>query len=208
MQRAEISLPSVTARLDSDRPEVGIVDINLIAASTADEILQAVEALQSRGAVFFVIDLRDNPGGLLTAGVEIARLFLKDGAVIEQQYRGQEVESLAVNQPGPLSEIPLVVLINPDSASAAEIIAGAIQAHQRALLAGLPSRGKDTIQLVFELEDGSSLHVTAAHWWVPGLSQPVGGQGLQPDLLTNPGADPAGRDETLQEAIRVLLEGN
>lgn len=205
MRRAEFPLPSVTARQDPDQPQVGIVDVNLIAASTAEEILQAVEDLQARGAAFFVIDLRDNPGGLLTAGVEVARLFLTEGMVIEQQYRDQKVESFQVEEPGPLAEIPLMVLINSGSASAAEIVAGALQAHGRASLVGVPSMGKDTIQLVFDLKDKSSLHVTAARWWVPGLDQPLSGEGLQPDILVNAATDPAVRDETLQEALRLLL---
>jgi carboxyl-terminal processing protease len=177
----------------------------VVAASTPDEIQRAVEDLKQRGATAFVLDLRDNPGGLLDAGVNIARLFLKEGVVMQQQYRGQEVKTFEVEKPGPLADLPLAVLINKGSASAAEIAAGALQAHKRADLIGEPSYGKDSIQLVFTLQDGSSLHVTSAHWWVPGLQTPVGQNGLQPDILVDPAGSVAGSDPYLQAAIRRLL---
>ncbi len=151
-----------------------------------------MEDLQQRGATAFVLDLRDNPGGLLDAGVDIARLFLKEGSVMQQQYRGQEVKTFEVEKPGPLADLPLAVLINHGSASAAEIAAGALQAHRRATLIGEPSYGKDSIQLVFTLQDGSSLHVTSAQWWIPGLQKPVGEQGLQPDILIDPAGSAGG----------------
>ena len=206
IRREEIPLPSVTWRLAPDEPRAGIVQVNLITAQTAEEIQRAVEDLQGRGAQDFVLDLRNNPGGLLTAGVDIARLFLKDGVVIQQQYRGRDVETFEVKKPGPLADLPLIILINKGSASAAEIVAGSLQARQRARLVGEASYGKDTVQLVFDLKDGSSLHVTSARWWVPGLEPPLGGVGLQPDVPVQPAADPNGPDPAVQAAVQALLE--
>jgi len=203
--RQEIALPSVTWRLAPEEPRLGVLKVNVVAASTTDEIQRAVEDLQQRGATAFVLDLRDNPGGLLDAGVDIARLFLKEGSVMQQQYRGQEVKTFEVEKPGPLADLPLAVLINHGSASAAEIAAGALQAHQRATLIGEPSYGKDSIQLVFTLQDGSSLHVTSAKWWIPGLQKPVGEQGLQPDILIDPAGSAGDSDPYLQAAIRRLF---
>ncbi|MBN1148596.1 MAG: S41 family peptidase [Anaerolineales bacterium] len=207
IKREEIPLPSVTWRLDLEQPSVGVIKVNLMAASTPDEIQRAVQDLRQRGASLFVLDLRDNPGGYLTAGVDIARLFLKEGVVMQQQYRGQEVDTYEVEKPGTLAEIPLVVLINQGSASAAEIAAGALQAQKRAPLIGVPSFGKDTIQLVFTLADQSSLRVTAARWWIPGLASPLEGVGLQPDILVDPAAQASSPDPILQAAIQRLLEG-
>ena len=204
IEREEIQLPSVTWRLDTTRPEIGIIKINLIAASTPDEIQNAVQDLKSRNASRFILDLRDNPGGLLTAGVDIARLFLKEGVVMQQQYRDQDVQTYRVERPGPLSDIPLTVLINQGSASAAEIAAGALQVHKRAPLVGTQSYGKDTIQLVFSLKDDSSLHVTSARWWVPGL-EPIGGVGLSPDIPVDLSQATADTDPILQAAIQYLL---
>jgi len=122
----------------------------------------------------------------LDAGIDVSRLFLASGVIIEQQYRGQPIKSYSVDQKGELAEVPLALFVNHNTASAAEIIAGALQVNHRAILIGAPTHGKDTIQLIFDLADGSSLHVTAAHWWVPGLDKVISDHGLQPDILIDP----------------------
>ncbi|MBW8010029.1 MAG: PDZ domain-containing protein [Chloroflexi bacterium] len=180
--RVNIGLPSVTWFLSSDEPRLGVVDINLIAASTPDEIENAVADLENRGATHFILDLRGNGGGLLDAGIDVARLFLEEGVVIEQQYQGESVETYEVSRPGALAEIPIVVLIDANTASSAEIIAGALQANGRASLLGSLTYGKDSIQLIFELQDGSSLHVTSARWWFPDLEFPTQFGGLLADI--------------------------
>ena len=201
--REMIPLPSVTWYLDLEKPQVGIIKINAIAASTPDEIQSAVADLESRGATHFVLDLRDNGGGLLTTGIDTARLFLKEGTIIQQQYRGQEIETFKVDKPGPLANIPLAILVNHGTASAAEIVAGALQANQRAPLVGSSTFGKDTIQLVFDLTDGSSLHVTAGKWWIPNAPEALAGNGLHPDVtITTDQADP---DSVLRAASQYLL---
>jgi len=182
INREEINLPTVTWHLDAVEPRLGVIKVNLIGETTPGEIRRAIEDLQGREATAFVLDLRENGGGLLKEGINIARLFLRDGVVIEQQYRGQKVEKYSVEKSGLFVDIPLAVLVNENTASAAEIIAGAIQAHGRAKLIGATTYGKNTIQMVFDLQDGSSLHVTAAHWWFPDLEFPKNGHGLTPDV--------------------------
>ncbi|HZD56626.1 MAG TPA: S41 family peptidase [Anaerolineales bacterium] len=206
IRRAAVSLPSVTWHLDPDNPQIGIIKINTIAASTPDEIQKAVRDLESKEATSFILDLRDNGGGLLTTGVDTARLFLKAGVVIQQQYREQAVETFRVEKPGPLRDIPLAILVNHGTASAAEIIAGALQAHQRAPLIGAPTFGKDTVQLVFDLKDGSSLHVTAGHWWIPDLSLPLADKGLQPDIAVS--SDDSNPNSAIAAASKILLGGH
>jgi carboxyl-terminal processing protease len=182
IRRESIHLPSVTWRTAAEHPDIGIILVHIIAESTVDEIKNAVLELEKSGASKFVLDLRDNGGGLLTAGVETARLFLKDGIILQQQYRGQDVETFRIRKPGSLSDLTLVVLINHNTASSAEIIAGSLQSHGRATLIGENSYGKDSIQLVFDLDDGSSIHVTAAKWWIPDQIPPIGEGGLIPDI--------------------------
>jgi carboxyl-terminal processing protease len=205
IRRAQIPEPSVTWHLEPLDPRLGVIAVNLIASSTHDEIQRAVQDLQARHAAYFVLDLRNNPGGLLSAGVDIARLFLKDGLIMQQQYKGKSVETFRADTPGPLDSIPLVVLVNHNSASAAEIIAGALKVNQRARLIGEPTFGKDTVQLVFDLQDGSSLHVTSAHWWIPGLDPPLGGNGLQPDIPIDSESGNAAPDPYILAAIKAFF---
>lgn len=195
IRREDIPLPSVTWHLAEQDSRLGVIKINLITATSADEILAAFEDLAARGATHFVLDLRGNGGGLLEAGVDVVRLFLTDGDVIVQQYRGRDADRFGVSRSGPLAEIPLLVLVDHGTASAAEIIAGALQAHGRAQLIGAPTFGKDTIQLIFDLQDSSSIHVTAGRWWLPDFEFPrEDGGGLIPEIIQPPdaeGADPA-----------------
>jgi carboxyl-terminal processing protease len=204
IKRAEIPLPSVTWHIDPDEPSIGVIEVNIVAASTPDEIQAAVEDLQDRGAELFLLDLRDNYGGLLSAGIDIARLFLDQGEIIQQQYRGKEIETFRVEKPGPLKDITLAVLVNQNTASASEIIAGSLKAHKRAPLIGSNTYGKDTIQLIFDLEDGSSLHVTAAKWWIPDLTPSLAGNGLQPDFPVEDG-EADGLDPIVRAAAQLLL---
>lgn len=203
--RVNFPLPSVFWHLDPDEPQVGVIQVNVIAASTPDEIEKAVKDLQARQATHFILDLRNNGGGLLSTGVDTARLFLKEGVVMQQQYRGQKVETFNIKKTGPLADIPLVVLVNHGTASAAEIIAGALQSHGRAQLVGSQTYGKDTIQLVFDLEDGSSLHVTSARWWVPDLGLPADGNGLEPDIVVEDTENSP--DAVLAAAVEYLING-
>jgi carboxyl-terminal processing protease len=204
IRREEFSLPSVAWRTAPQEPRLGIIEINLISAKTPDEIRSAVDELKERGASHFVLDLRNNGGGLLTSGVDTARLFLSEGVVMEQQYQGKDVESYKVTRRGPLADLPLAILINHYTASAAEIVAGALQVNERAPLIGAPTFGKNTIQLIFTLQDGSSMHVTSARWWIPGLEFPAGSYGLEPDIRLNH------EDDThtyIEAAISTLLGG-
>ena len=208
IRREEIPLPSVTWHLDSSDPSIGVVKINIIAASTAKEIRNAVQDLTSKGATRYILDLRNNPGGLLDAGVEIARLFLEHGDILSVQYRDKPVTTYTADQPGELASLPMAVLVNENSASAAEIIAGALQAQGRAPLVGNHTYGKDSIQLVFTLADHSSLHVTAAKWWIPNLPYDLSLNGLQPDVEVLPAENTSNQDPVIQAAVSLLNQKN
>jgi carboxyl-terminal processing protease len=201
--REKFPLPSITTRIHPDENRLGIIKINLIAASTPQEIDTAFKDLKKRGATHFILDLRNNSGGLLSAGVDTTKLFLSEGTILQQQYKGKDVETISVETPGVLTEDPLVVLINSSTASAAEIIAGALKQNKRAVLIGEPSYGKDSIQLVFDLEDGSSLHITSAKWWIPGLAPAVGGNGVEPDMRIKEST--AGPDSMIESARRYFF---
>jgi carboxyl-terminal processing protease len=196
IQRQTLSLPSVTFNLVPDAPQIGLVQINRIAASTTSEIEEALKALSQKGAQAFILDLRDNSGGLVETGIEISRLFLERGEIIHQQFKGEELKIFSVKEPGLYSASPLVIFVNENTASTAEIIAGALSSNQRAVLIGKPTYGKTTIQLVFTLQDGSSIHVTSGRWWIPGIEYP-----LIPDVAITD--DPMGT-AFFEKAIDIL----
>lgn len=203
VKRAEVALPSVTWNQSPDEPQAGIIQIRVIAETTPQEVTKAIQELQAQGVTRVILDLRNNGGGLVEAGVNTARLFLRDGVLIEQQYRGEDVKVFEVDEPGPFVDLPLVILVNKGTASAAEILTGSLMGQRRALVVGSPTYGKNSIQLVFRLSDGSSLHVTSAQWWVPGLEPMFVGNGLQPDIIV---ADDAGPNEAVQTAIDALMK--
>ena len=155
----------------------------MISANTPAEILKAFQELGNQGATKFVLDLRDNGGGLLDAGIDTARLFLKDGTIIEQRYRDKEVETYRVDKAGRARRSPAGGADQREYSQCGRDHRRSITSQPSRQLIGSPSYGKDTIQLVFDLKDGSSLHVTTAHWWVPGLEPPIAENGLQPDIL-------------------------
>lgn len=194
-------LPSITYLLDTDEPRIGIVKINLMSATTHQELQNAISELQQLGASHFVIDLRNNRGGLLDTGVDLARLFLNSGtSVLQQQYAGKPVDTYRVERTGPMHDLPLAIIVNQNTASAAEIFTGALKANQRAFIVGQPTFGKSTLQLVFELSDKSSIHVTAAEWWIPGLDPPVSAGGIQPDtLITEDSSQPKPEMQAIQQ---------
>jgi len=209
IKREEISLPSITWRIIPNESNIGIVKINLISSNTPQEIRYASKDLMTSGVTHFILDLRDTPGGLLLEGIDLTRLFLRDGIVIQQQYKGLEIETFYVEKEGEFVDIPMIVLINQGSASAAEIIAGSLQYHNRALLIGSPTYGKNTIQLIFELSDNSSLHVTAAKWWFPDKGNLLDeNAGIQPDILLENPIQGDQSDPILERAILLLKDSN
>jgi len=196
INRQSIPLPSISYNLLPEDKRIGLIKINRIAETTAEEIEEGILDLQMKGGKAMILDLRDNGGGLVEAGIAISRLFLEKGEILQQQFKDGDVQHFKVEKAGPFSERPLIVLINGNTASAAEIVAGALQYHNRATLIGTPSFGKTTIQYVFDLQDGSSIHVTSGRWWITGVDFPI-----SPDILI---ATEATQAEFMQTVIEVL----
>jgi len=196
IKRQSIDLPSVSFHLQPEDKRIGFIKLNRIAESSQDELDQAILALEAQGASALILDLRDNGGGLVEAGLDIVSLFLSEGEIIKRQYKDQEIQNFSVKKPGAHANIPLVVLINQNTASSAEIVAGALKNHGRATLIGVPTYGKTQIQFIFDLQDGSSVHITSGQWWIPGLTFP-----LSPDIEVS---DPSNEAEILKLALKSL----
>ncbi|NLE77957.1 MAG: hypothetical protein GX605_14555, partial [Chloroflexi bacterium] len=187
--RARIEIPNIETRLleEAAGEEARLVayislrDFNAAAPVQFRRALQEVLALQPTG---LILDLRGNPGGYLHVAVAVASEFVGQGdIVVEQRGDGQEMRYPA--QPGGLaadSSLPLVVLVNAGSASASEIVAGAIQDTGRGILLGETTFGKGSVQVAHTLDDGAQLRITTARWFTPS-GRAIQGQGLTPEVV-------------------------
>lgn len=199
---AEVLVPSVTWRTVFEAPEFGYVRIVRFTNRTPEEFAQAISELRAEGITALVLDLRGNSGGLLQESIQIADEFLDGGFIsIEKRITGDNIKE--ANPSGIITDLPVVILVDSGTASASEIVAGALQDRERAILIGQQTFGKGSIQSILALSDSSSIHVTVALWYTP-EGNALDGVGLTPDIAMIP--DENGRDVELGEAIRVLRE--
>lgn len=199
--------------------DVGYVPLHLFSSSSTDEVRAAVDSLVQDGVRGLILDLRGNPGGLLEEGIGITELFLDAGnTVVETRGRGRgQTERYAASRPAVFPRLPLVVLVDGTSASASEIVAGALQDHDRALLVGAPTYGKGSVQTLFQLTGGNVLRLTTARWYTPvgrSIDRELDGEIAFSDrtalALDGPvvaSADTAGRPEFRSMDGRRLLGG-
>lgn len=200
--RAQIELPTVSWRLLTEAPAIGYLRIERFSGLTSAELAEALPALTAAGAnAGLILDLRGNPGGLLDAAVAALGPFLDGGVVLEERQARGESQFYRAPAGGVALTWPLAVLIDEGSASAAEIMAGALADRNRATLVGRTTFGKGSIQRVHRLADGSAVHVTFARWYTPGGRQ-IDGQGLPPAIFVP--ADAAGEDPILAAALAHL----
>jgi len=164
--------------------DIGYVELRVFSESSTQEVRDAIKELKSQGAKGIVLDMRLNSGGLLDEGVSVSDLFLNAGQpVVETRGRlMNQSQELRASRPDEFEGLPVVVVVGPQSASATEIVAGALQDHDRALILGRPTYGKGSVQTVFRLPDNNWLKLTTARWYTPsgrsiqrpyGIDQPL-----------------------------------
>ncbi len=208
--RGKILIPALESKwLDQEGGQIAYVHLFQFSERMNQEWRQWVQEVvrtKNRGQLRGVIlDLRNNPGGYLQGAVFVASEFLPLGKVVvwEEDYRGQKTK-FSVDRPGDLLEVPLVVLINQGSASAAEILAGALQDYQRAQIVGQKSFGKGTIQSPEELPQGAGLHITIARWLLPS-GRSINKEGIEPDVVVEASESAKiEKDLILEKAIDLL----
>ncbi len=198
-----INIPSVVWRVLNEDERLGYVQLMRFTSRTPEELRTALGELNDANIEALIVDLRNNSGGLLQESVVVASEFLVDGTVILYEQDRDSEQIFTATQGGLAVELPLAVLVNKGTASAAELVAGALQDHQRGIVIGQTTFGKGTVQQIFRLSDESSLHITSAEWLTP-ERYAIEGQGLEPDITMIPDAD--GRDVELGEAIRQLQQ--
>jgi carboxyl-terminal processing protease len=168
LNRAQIHLKSVPAGTLFDHG-VGYITLNPVAETSASELRDEIASMRQKGAKSLILDLRGNPGGLLDQGVKVADLFLDPKQeIVATRGRARGSSRVYVDDARqPYPDLPVVVLVNDGTASAAEIIAGALQDHDRAVVVGSPTFGKGLVQTLFPLGDGVALKLTTARWYTP-----------------------------------------
>ncbi len=201
--RATINQPSVKSSLKDGG--VGYIQVIRFGSDTVDLIRAQAQTLLGQGATKFVLDLRNDPGGYLDAAVGVAGQFIDGKMIVEERTNGKSVNKLEADHSGLLLGKKTVVLINGGSASASEIVAGALQDYKAATLVGEKSFGKGSVQEVMALGGGAELKVTVAHWYTPnGVN--ISKEGIKPDVevkMTQADFD-ANRDPQLDKALELL----
>ncbi|RDV82129.1 S41 family peptidase [Ammonifex thiophilus] len=200
LRREEIAVPTVEAKMLADK--VGYVAISQFTERTPEELAQALKELQEKGAAGLILDLRNNPGGELEAAVKVAEFFVPAGPVVYIDYRNRETSVYRAS--GRRIDLPLVVLVNGNSASAAEIVAAAIKETRSGVLVGTRTFGKGVVQTVYPLRNGAGLKLTTARYLTP-LKHDINKIGVEPDVKVEQPSD-ASTDLQLSKAQEILLQ--
>jgi carboxyl-terminal processing protease len=206
--RRHVDVESVTrAKIVDDSQGIGYVQLSGFQKTSTEELDQAISGLQAQGMQTLVLDLRGNPGGLLNVAVEIADRFIDDGVIVSTRGRASGQSQVLRAGGRARWRMPLYLLVDHDSASASEILAGALQDHRRATVIGERTYGKGSVQSIFSLRSApAGLKLTTAKFYSP-LNRPYSEQGVSPDLpvktriAAKPPADGAADDAPLDETI-------
>ena len=203
MTRSMIHYDTAAGRMiDDENNDVGYIRISSFSENTAEEFKKAYDSLKEKGMKGLIIDLRGNPGGFLTTCVDIANFVVPKGLVVSVVERDGTREEYMSNHDG--DTIPAVVIINEASASASEILAGALQDTGAATVIGTTSYGKGSVQVVMPLTDGDAVKLTIAKYYTPN-GRSIAGSGITPDILVELPKDSV-RDVQLDAAIKNVKD--
>lgn len=179
--RARIELQAVRYSVAQEgSTRVGFMRMSEFSSHAADQMRQAIKVLQKDKVDGFVLDLRGNPGGLLQSSIEISRMWMDEGGIVKTVNRKGGTDELVANRTA-ISDLPLVVLVDKNSASSSEILTGALKDNKRATIIGTQTFGKALVQSVHPLSDGSGLAVTIAHYYTPNGTD-ISHKGIEPDI--------------------------
>jgi len=198
--REKINVPTAEGRL-LPRTKIGYISIEQFTEGTPQEVKNILELLKKQDMNGIILDLRDNPGGELRSTVKVAEYFVPKGPVVYIDYRFGKDETCSVE--GHNLKMSTVVLVNKMSASAAEILAGAIKDRKAGLLVGEKTFGKGIVQEIFTLGDGAGVKLTTARYLTPSKND-INKKGIVPDVYVEHSSKYVGKDTQLQKAVEVL----
>jgi carboxyl-terminal processing protease len=212
LTRRTIEVPVVSSRVRTeDGRKLAVISLSQFSSGAHAELYAAIRRAQNQGAKGIVLDLRGNGGGLVTEAQLVASAFLPDGKIVTTKGRSVPTRTLQATGDPVAGKTPLVVLVDRDTASASEIVAGALQDRGRAKLVGTNTFGKGVFQQVIELSNGGALDITAGQYFTPN-GRNLGGQGvdqgsgLSPDLRAKDDPKTLKRDEALDRALTALVQ--
>jgi carboxyl-terminal processing protease len=181
LTRARIEVPSVSYDIrEAGGHQIGYIRMSEFSSHAPMQMRRAIQALLAKKVDGFVLDLRGNPGGLLTASIDISRMWLENGTIVRTVDRVGASDEYKANRTA-LTQLPLAVLVNNDSASSSEILTGALMDNRRAIIVGSQTFGKALVQSLHALSDGSGLAVTVAHYYTPGGTD-ISHKGITPNI--------------------------
>lgn len=190
LTRAKIKIDSIRSKLlASPEGDIGYIKVKSFQEDTFRELQKALSKLKSQSTHFkgLILDFRDNPGGLLSQAIQISDLFLDHGVIVSTVGAANKIREVEEARGGTSENYPIVVLVNDSSASASEIVAGALKNNNRAIVIGEQTFGKGSVQSVYNLRDSSALKLTIAQYLTPG-NESIQSVGITPDILLIPGS--------------------
>lgn len=200
IKREVVTRKSVFWEIKND---IAVLTITRFGSDTEGLLKMAVNDILAKGVKGVVLDMRGNPGGFLDVGVKVANEFLKSGVIVEERFKDGQKVPFSADGGGRLTNLPVVVLVDVGSASAAEIVAGALQDHQRAQVVGETTFGKGSVQEVETFPDGSALRITVAKWFTPN-GRSINEHGIRPDKIVEYDSE-SEIDTQMEKALQVLL---
>ena len=183
--RGEIELVSVLFEMIGDVAHISITNFS---ERTSDELAPVLDEALDEDASGIILDLRSNPGGLLSSVAEVAGRFVKDGLIVTMVDNDGNKTEVPIKRSSSVINLPIVVLVNSYSASGSEVLAGALQDYERAVVAGVTTFGKGSVNYLHELSDGSGLYLTIGRWYTPD-GRLIEGKGIEPDYVLDPEED-------------------
>jgi len=200
--RAKVLIKSVEWSIKDGR--IGYIKISQFGDDTVSLVREAATTIKAQNPPSIILDLRRNPGGYLDAAIDVASLFMKEGVVAKEKYKDGHVSEEKTTLKQIFDQEKIIILVDGGSASASEIVAGALQDTDRATIVGKKTFGKGSVQELIDLGDSSTLRLTIAKWLTPG-DRAINGEGVNPDIEIDLSEDDynAGRDPQLEKAMEL-----